>query len=311
MTDQSRSLLERHDRLGDELGVELFLQRDDLLPFPLAGNKYRKLRAELAEERRGDVVLVTAGAIDSNHCRTLAFLAAARGQFVHLVLHGDSPPNTPALLMFDRLGARYDLVAPDAIGNQIQNLVTRYTIAGKPVRVVEGGCHTPSGAQAYRQIGAQVIAELQPDLVFVASGTGATQGGLTAAAIEADRPCRVAGISVARSGERGAESVREAATWVGGAPAAAAVTFLDQYRDGGYGKHSAATRSAVLRAWQHGLPLDTTYTGKAFRGMLDEIAAGAVAPGTRVLFWHTGGLWNALTDLSRHPRSASGNEMGQ
>jgi len=44
-----------------------------------------------------------------------------------------------------------------------------------------------------------------------------------------------------------------------------------------------------LAATMDGLLLDPVYTGKAFAGMLDHIAAGRVQPGESIIFLHTGG----------------------
>lgn len=43
---------------------------------------------------------------------------------------------------------------------------------------------------------------------------------------------------------------------------------------------------------RHGLITDPTYTGKALHGLVSMIKSGEIEPGSRVLFWHTGGLLN-------------------
>ena len=65
---------------------------------------------------------------------------------------------------------------------------------------------------------------------------------------------------------------------------------LESYRGPAYGVAEPSTWAAIRRmARREGLLLDPVYTGKAFDGMLQEIAAGRV--GGRVLFWHTGGAF--------------------
>lgn len=39
-----------------------------------------------------------------------------------------------------------------------------------------------------------------------------------------------------------------------------------------------------------GLPLEALYTGKALLALRDQVEAGRFAPGTRLIFLHTGGL---------------------
>lgn len=69
----------------------------------------------------------------------------------------------------------------------------------------------------------------------------------------------------------------------------AATVFLDDYRAGGYAKSSpeiVATVDYVLK--NYGIPLDETYTGKAFTGM-DKYLAEKGIQKKNVLFIHTGG----------------------
>jgi 1-aminocyclopropane-1-carboxylate deaminase/D-cysteine desulfhydrase-like pyridoxal-dependent ACC family enzyme len=302
MSPTPESPLERFPALGERIGCELFVKRDDLLPVPLAGNKVRKLEAELdSVSAHGAEVLLTTGAVGSNHCRTLALLAARRGIRAHLVLHGgNGAQDAPALRILEALGATWTRVPPERIAPALRRAEEDCAAAGLRVHTVAGGCHTPAGARAYRRAAEAVLAELRPDAVFVASGTGATHGGIAAAAQHSDRGPRVIGISVAREALRGLPAAAEAARWAGGD--GEGLVFDDRFRAGGYGCRDSGTDSAVRLGWQHGLPLDPTYTGKAFAGLLRYAAeerwadrGGPRGRAPRVLFWHTGGLMNALT----------------
>lgn len=292
MTDRFESPLEGPHPLGDVLGVELFVKRDDLLPFPLAGNKVRKLAAEVdgIEPR---TVVISNGAVTSNHCRTLALLAAQRGFSAHLVLHGSASTagDRRALDMLTRLGATWELADASLIGATIRRRRDEALVSARAVHVVAGGCHTRAGAIAYRDAGVRTFAQVEPSWVIVASGTGATQGGLVAAAgCSTGRP-HVVGISVGRSRERGCAPVAEAASWAG---ADVEVDFRDDFLEGGYGRSGTPTADAVALGWRHGLPLDHTYTGKAVAGLVALAREQEIPPGARVLFWHTGGLANYL-----------------
>ncbi len=284
--------IERWDALGDRLGVDLYIVRDDLLPFPLAGNKVRKLVAEISDCDRGTSI-VTNGAVDSNHCRTVAWLAAERGLRAHLVLHDgtEQGASAPGLAVLQALGATYAVVPPNEISAEIDRAVSAFAREDAPVRVVPGGCHSKRGAEAYRDAAEFVFNELEIDAVYVASGTGATQGGIAAAAHQAGTHTEVIGVSVARPADRGIPPVAEATAWAG-APNAP-ITFLDDFIAGGYGMSSPELRAIVALGWRYGLPLDETYTGKAMWALKRHADEGRLA-GKRVLFWHTGGLWNRL-----------------
>ena len=70
-------------RLGEKLGVELYIKRDDLTGAGLSGNKIRKLEFVLADalDCGADTVL-TCGGAQSNHARATAIAAAANNLIV-------------------------------------------------------------------------------------------------------------------------------------------------------------------------------------------------------------------------------------
>jgi 1-aminocyclopropane-1-carboxylate deaminase/D-cysteine desulfhydrase-like pyridoxal-dependent ACC family enzyme len=91
------------------------VKRDDLCGAELSGNKTRKLEFLVAEAlAQGADVLVTAGAVQSNHCRATAAAAAAAGLRCALLLRCADPAAAaaqrlalPGNLLLDRLlGAR-------------------------------------------------------------------------------------------------------------------------------------------------------------------------------------------------------------
>lgn len=69
--------LEYLPRLSDYLGRDIFIKRDDVTPMAMGGNKLRKLEFLAADAlREGADTLITAGAIQSNHVRQTAAVAA-------------------------------------------------------------------------------------------------------------------------------------------------------------------------------------------------------------------------------------------
>ena len=70
-------------------GRRIWCKRDDLTGSLLTGNKVRKLEFLAADAiNRGCTVLVTAGALQSNHCRATAVVAAQLGLKCELILRG-------------------------------------------------------------------------------------------------------------------------------------------------------------------------------------------------------------------------------
>lgn len=290
------SFLQRWSRLGDYIGVDLYVQRDDLLPAPLAGNKWIKLLGEVDNQPTGREVFISNGGTDSNHCRTVALWGAQLGVQTHFVLHGppdESSTHNASLQFFHRLGSKFDVVSPDAISDRIECVVKAYEAAGFISKVIPGGGHSPAGVKAYRDYAAEVIATVMPDTIVHASGTGGTQAGIIAACREANSSARVVGVSVARSAIPGKEAIRESLRWL--AVEDAFIDFRNDYVDGGYGRHGEQTDNAVNLAWHYGMPLDHIYTGKAFAGLMDLARTGEIEPRSRVLFWHTGGSFIAFS----------------
>lgn len=269
-------------------GRELHIKRDDLLPFPLAGNKVRKLSQELGNVNIATATILTVGAVNSNHCRTAAMIAARGGGRAHLILHGETSSTSAriTLAMFQRLGASWEIVDPSDIQDTLSS--ARKHLPG-PVHFVPGGCHTPSGVDAYADAVDELANQLKstPDLIIHASGTGATQAGLIAGCHRNGwTSTRVLGVSIARDAVRGTAAVREALRWRGLGDLD--VEFSDEYRAGGYGLIDASVHRALETGWRHGLPLDGTYTAKAFSALLDR--EGPATQCDRVVFWHTGGI---------------------
>src|SRR5512137_2381198 len=88
-------------RLG---GPNLYVKRDDLTGLAFGGNKTRKLEYLLAEaQANGARTVVTAGAVQSNHCRQTAAACARLNFECILVLSGDKPTHATGNLLLDQL----------------------------------------------------------------------------------------------------------------------------------------------------------------------------------------------------------------
>ena len=92
------------ERLSAELGVELWVKRDDLTGLLETGNKIRKLEFLVGEAlaQRADT-LITCGTLQSNCCRAVAAVAARLGLKAMLALKGAAPAEYDGNLLLDRL----------------------------------------------------------------------------------------------------------------------------------------------------------------------------------------------------------------
>src|SRR5258708_30977127 len=92
-------------RLSETLGgPRLLIKRDDQTGLAFGGNKTRKLEFLIAEARdHGAKTLISGGALQSNHCRQTAAVAARFGFKCILVLTGNEPEQPSANLFLDKL----------------------------------------------------------------------------------------------------------------------------------------------------------------------------------------------------------------
>ena len=107
--------IEELPRLTKALGgPRILVKRDDQTGLAFGGNKTRKLEFLVAEaQEQGAKTLISAGAIQSNHCRQTAAAAAKFGFECMLVLTGDLPNEPSANLLLDNLFGAKIVNVPD------------------------------------------------------------------------------------------------------------------------------------------------------------------------------------------------------
>ncbi len=297
--------------LGEVDGNRLWVKRDDLIPFSFGGNKARKALLFFDEVDQGGYdCVVTYGSGRSNHCRVVANMCAQRGIPCHVVSprgHGGPSFNGRMVRAF---GATVEEVPVEGVHDALEAAVARFSAQGRRPYLIEGGGHGDLGTEAYVRCHGEIrhwerSSGVRLDRVYHASGTGTTQAGLVCGKLCNGHPAEVFGVSVARTEARGRPVVVESALSYlrfKGLPAdpaevEPAVNFLDGYVGGGYGGAGggvAGEVSGALARW--GLPLDSTYTGKAFHGMREHLRSQGAA-GLNVLFVHTGGTPIFFDDL--------------
>ncbi len=296
-------------RLSTRLGIQLYVKHDEVFPFAGGGNKARKMMALVEHYGRQEAdAIVTTGGAQSNHARVAALAAAERGWKCRLILHGDGSAlrkPTGNLLLMLLAGAEISVVHPDDISEKLSFAAEELKNEGCNPCAIPGGGHSPVGCAAYLHASQELALQCEeigwfPDWLIVASGTGSTQAGLIVGMDELGWSTRVIGVSVARENPRGEECVALAVSELRnhlGLPGSShvEVEFRDEWTAGGYESTDKETLSAIrMAATTEGLVLDPTYTGKAFRGLVDMVRSGEVPTDANVLFWHTGGMLNLM-----------------
>ena len=305
--------LEPLPRLGAELGLRLFVKRDDETGLAMGGNKVRQLEYYFGAARAegADTILIT-GAVQSNFMRLAAAAAAKLGMAAHVQLEDRVPGKGPDyarsgnVLLMDLLGAvkhsypeGEDEAGADARLGELAGEIQR--TGGRPYIIPLAPGHPPLGAlgyvQAAREIAAQMAARDQDfDAVVVASGSGLTHSGLLFGLRALGQRVPVQGICVRRPAEaqraRIAAKCHDLAVMLEiPAPVSPEDILIDDTALApGYGRPSAAVGEAIrLAATREGLLLDPVYSGKVMAGLTGLARAGAWPEGARVLFIHTGG----------------------
>ena len=288
-------------RLSRELGVEVWLKRDDIGSLGLTGNKVRKLEFTLGEAlQSGADTVVTLGAPQSNHARATACAAATVGLHAVLVMGGECPaaPPTGNLLLDELFGAEV-IYAGTEDWAQLAAAVEAVANERDRAYALPAGGSTPVGAlgflAAYRELLDQLCTEhLDPGHVYHASTSGGTHAGLVLGhALAGGGPAPV-GFDVGQIVPDAVGLItrlaNEAAALVG-----ADVTLTDgdarlelSQLGEGYGAFTDAGNEALgLLARTEGVVLDPVYSAKGMAGLIAAARAGLLdGP---VVFWHTGG----------------------
>ena len=326
MAPPNRTALARLDtplmalpRLGREIGVALWVKRDDMTGSVMGGNKVRKLEYVIADAlAQGADTLITCGGTQSNHCRATAIACAQLGLRAHLVLAGDSLDHPDGNLLLDRLaGATITLGSPELFGTalnaEIETIATAERRAGHKPYVVPLGASFEPGLWGY--IGA--VAELKtdcakagfsPEILAFATGSGGTQGGLVLGNAMYDLGARIVGYSVASEAGELASRVREQMRqWktryrqdidVDSLP----VEIDDRTVGAGYGQADDAVFETIARVGRlEGLVLDPVYTGKAMHGLLTDLSHGKLKGARNAVFLHTGGVFGIFPQRGNFP----------
>lgn len=296
--------------LGEHQGNHLFMKREDLIPFSFGGNKARKAQLFFREIDKGEYdCVVTYGSGSSNHCRVVANECCRRGIECYIISPEEASEATFNSQMMELFGAEITTVPVSEVHDTIENKISELKAAGKHPYFIEGGGHGNIGTEAYVQCYEEIkeyeeAEAVHFDYIFFASGTGTTHAGLVCGQLLNKDKRQIIGISIARKNPRGRDVVIQSIRdYLKGSvdeeAVQAATVFIDDYTTS-YGKDdSRVTETIEMVLKTYGIPLDATYTGKAFMGMTEYLKD---TKGKNILFIHTGGtplFFDALNKMDR------------
>lgn len=290
----------------------MYIKREDFIPFSFGGNKARKAKLFFEQIDHGNFdCVVTYGSSSSNHCRIVANMAAERGMPCCIISPEEVSEATYNRDLMGLFGAEIMVCPVNDVHAVIEAKIADLKANGFMPYFIAGGGHGNLGTQAYVDCYEEIRDyekenNIHFDYIFHASGTGTTQAGLICGQLINRDDRKIIGISIARRNPRGCNVVLESVTdyfkehgvVVPMDDIHNATIFVDDYVGDGYGASTPVVDEWIKNAMiRYGIPLDATYTGKAFAGMIDFIKKNSIID-KNILFIHTGGtplFFNFLT----------------
>ncbi len=293
-------------RLSEEIGkVNIFVKRDDLTGIAFGGNKNRKLEFLLADAKaKGADVVLTEGALTSNHCLQTAACSAKLGMKCELVLSDAASGEkiTGNILLNQILDTHIHRVSiGDERKPKMEERAKILSSEGKTPYIIPTGGSNRIGIFGYiscmKEIAAQ-SKEMNVEFDYFVFGTGSagTQAGLIAGKLLYYSDIEIIGINV---GDNRSEIISATKVIIEqfeedwskqvGLKDSDIIVY-DGYFGEGYGIASHELVETVkLVAKLEGIFLDPVYNGKAMVGLIDLIRTEKIPQGSNVLFLHSGG----------------------
>jgi D-cysteine desulfhydrase len=294
--------LHKLEELSRRLKRDVWIKRDDLTGFALGGNKARKAEFLMADAiRNGCDVILTAGAMQSNHARTIAAAARKVSKECHLFLAGEKPDPPTANVLLDILADAQIHTVPirQELLFTMQAFADKLRKEGRNPYVIPVGGSNEVGALGYVSGFEELVNQLRllppkPTVLVFCSSSGGTHAGNLVGKAMTDSKVEILGIrndddpgfeeaicAVANGLSRRVGLRREFGT--------ADVHLNSDYVGEGYGVPSKEGEFALKELWQcEGILLDPVYTAKAMAGLIGLARRGKWVD-ERVVFLHTGG----------------------
>ena len=301
--------LEAMPRLSEALcGPKLWIKRDDCTGLATGGNKTRKLEFLFADAlAKGSDIIVTQGAVQSNHVRQTAAAACKLGMDCHALLERRVPDRDDNYektgnVLFDQMFGTSIEFRPSGLDMNAEALLVteKFKVSGRKPYFIPGGGSNEIGALGYVSCAYEILSQINENnlnigWIVLATGSTGTHAGILAGlhAMEVEIP--VMGISVRQPEDKQIAAVHKlavsTAALLSDKPLGVEKVLVnDGYVGAGYGQPTEGTIDAIhLIAQREGILLDPVYSGKGLAGMIGLIENIFFGSDKDVLFIHTGG----------------------
>ncbi len=305
------------ERLSEAVGgPEIWLKRDDLTDTTASGNKLRKLEFSAAQAlKEGATRLITAGGLQSNHCRATAVVARQLGIECHLLLRGREPSEADGNLFIDQvLGTTIsylDQAEFDSLDRYAEDLIAQYATQGEKAFFIPVGASDEIGLWGYIEASKELKDDftannISPDYLVSATGSGGTLGGLILGCEKYQLTTKPIAFNVSNDADYFRQKISaDIARWnqrygQQQAISTSMIDIIDGYVGPGYARAEPVIFDTIKWLAQlEGVLLDPVYTGKAFHGMIQEIKHGRFQNARCLVFLHTGGIFGLFPQKSQ------------
>ncbi|PIE48653.1 MAG: 1-aminocyclopropane-1-carboxylate deaminase [Flavobacteriales bacterium] len=264
--------------------IQLFMKREDQIHPAISGNKFRKLKYNLATAKlQNHHTLLTFGGAYSNHIAAVAAAGKENGFKTIGIIRGeelvDKIVENPTLSYAKSCGMEFIFVDRSLYRNKenpdfLNEIKRKY---GRFYHLPEGGTNSLA-VKGCEEILTKEDACF--DYICVAVGTGGTISGIVNSSSNNQT---VIGFPALK----GDFLVKEIKKWVNKCN----WSLETGYHFNGYAKINFQLVSFIN--WfksTYGIPLDPVYTGKMMFGIVEMIKNGTFKKNARILAIHTGGL---------------------
>ncbi len=276
----------------------IYIKREDKLPYSFGGNKVRFAEAFLQDMKaKGKNALIAYGSKSSNLCRVMAQLCFDN-KIPCAVVFSEVSGNTNNSRIVSSLGVREYSCEKTQVCETVTRAIEDFKKEGLNPYYIYGNTKGEGNelvpVSAYTKVYDEITEfekenNINFDHIFLATGTAATYSGLLARACEKSHNRNIVGISVARDAQRCKSIIKNNLKLYFKEEIDADIKITDEYLFGGYSKTSEDELSEIdLIFEKFSLPLDPTYTGKAFYGMKNYLTKNNIK-NKNILFIHTGG----------------------
>lgn len=279
-----------HNEFLEKNKISLYLKREDLNHSGVSGNKWWKLKYNLAETiRLNKKTMLTFGGAFSNHIYATAAACHEMGlKSIGLIRGEEVLPLNATLKFASDKGMQLDFISREKYRHKhdvsfLEYLQEKY---GDHYLIPEGGTNSLA-LKGCAEFAKDHLAKLDFDYLVLPVGTGGTMAGLISG-FQGTK--KITGIPVLKNSDFLHQDISALVKNFTG-NVYGNWTLMTSYHHGGYARiTNELSAFIVMMRTVHNLPFDPVYTGKMMWAIIEEIKKGTFERGSKILAIHTGGL---------------------